>query len=133
MSELPEVRLSNDREWAVCFATSCGTRFARRIEVPALLGGPVLDFGPGWVTDGNLWWMTKRAWKRQSQGRQPAFRRIPMGRVEEERRDRSYRPEAWSSNAHNLPAEVLCPACGRLQLADPDLLEVPKSRRARQK
>lgn len=129
MTELPKVRLSMDGKWAVCFATSCGFSFARRIDgVPDFLGGPVLDFGPGWVTDGYLWWMPRRIWERVSQGRQPAFRREPMGRSGRQGRDRSHRPWRWSSNARNLPAEVICPACGRLQLADSDLLEVPKSR-----
>jgi hypothetical protein len=27
---LPNVRLSKDRAWAVCFAISCGERFAKR-------------------------------------------------------------------------------------------------------
>jgi hypothetical protein len=53
VNELPRARLSKDRKWAVCFGKDCGKRFAKRIEVPAVIGGPVLDFGPGWVTDGN--------------------------------------------------------------------------------
>lgn len=141
---LPLVRLSRDREWAVCCDVNCGVRFARRIRFPRRtdieefergLPQALLDFGSGWVQSNTvddlpLWWMSQRAWKRLSQGRQPAFRRAPNfdvlgwkdGEViRGERRDREDRPQRFSTNA-DLPAVVVCPACDCRQLADADVL-----------
>jgi hypothetical protein len=139
--DLPLVRLRTDGQWAVCCSIECGTRFARRISLAALTDGSnasaVLDFGPGWVVDSQsaslpVWHMSRRAFRRQSEGRQPGFRRQPFrdlagwlnredsqgGNPRNRPRDRSYRPSSHSSNAHVLPALVICPKCGRRQLAD---------------
>lgn len=151
---LPLARLTKDEQWAVCARTSCGERFARRIEIPESLwskevdavGEPAesprkatLDFVAGWVRDGDEWRMSKRARKRLSQGRQPALRRPPYCEtqgyespgfirakyewddVRNRRgwRDRSDRPDNFTTNDHGLPAFVVCPACGLRQVADP--------------
>lgn len=127
---LPLVRLSRDGKWAVCFAEQCGFRFAQRFE----WGTAVLYFRAGWVMDKTaaelpVWRMSRRVYKRLSQGHSPAFRRPPdrdvagwldppwMGR------DRESNPDRFSTDARDLPAIVICPACGRRQLADADALD----------
>jgi hypothetical protein len=139
---LPLVRLSKDRKWACCVSVGCGERFARRLWRPLPLRPPnfTLDFLAGWVEDRDaapvpLWRMSGRAWKRLSQGRQPAFRRPSGGWADEAemadaaeagldmKRDRTDRPWRDTTNAHSLPAVVVCPKCKRHQLADPQALE----------
>lgn len=62
MNDIPLVRLSRDRRWAVCSNVDCGERFARRIDISAMakyavvpesVRPPVaaLDFLPGWTHD----------------------------------------------------------------------------------
>jgi hypothetical protein len=83
--DVPLVRLSRDRQWAVCARVECGERFARRIDTdprreaelerryfsPRKDPRPgMLAFLPGWVNkeawtleDGALTsWVTKEAW-----------------------------------------------------------------------
>jgi hypothetical protein len=133
----PLARLTNEGLWAVCSRVDCGERFARRIEIPEVLwskevdaeGRPtkrprkaVLDFVAGWTLSGDTWSMSERARKRLSQGRPPAFRRAPFSDdryPENSRRDRTYNASKFSTNEHRLPAYVICPACGLLQVADP--------------
>jgi hypothetical protein len=123
-----------DHDWVVCFAPSCGVRFAKRLPALPRHGLlPTLVAGPGWVTDGLTWWMPSRVWKRISRGQEPAFRRLPPW---ERRMHRRWRlPKASKSSGGfvlNLPAEVLCPGCGRWQLADAVALDAPGSQRRRQ-
>jgi hypothetical protein len=142
---LPLVRLSRDERWAVCARSECGERFAKRIEIPIEMQlrqivppglrprEAVLDFIAGWVRNGDTWSMSKRARVRLSQGRQPAFRRNPATKSDEDAsseiglesssgRDRTWRPEVFSENDHGVPCYVICPACGTRQLADPVVL-----------
>jgi hypothetical protein len=115
MDELPKVRLSKDERWAVCFVPRCGTRFAERARFP-LSANPdrrdndVLVFGRGWVFDGLTWRMSKRVWIRVSRGQRPYTRRPQLRR-----------PEIV------LPVEVVCPGCGRRQVADPEVLRALRS------
>jgi hypothetical protein len=76
---LPLARLSKDERWAVCAQVECGERFAKR-TTSAVARQPSkaeLEFLPGWVLHGDTWAMSGRARRRLSEGRQPAFRRVP--------------------------------------------------------
>ena len=93
-----------------------------------------LTFGPGWYRDRDgAWRMDGRAWKNLSKGRGPKMRRAPnpdsglrfdaSGNVTSTRgRERGYRPDSHlnRTSADEFPMEIVCPACGRHQLATQD-------------
>lgn len=124
---LPKARLSRDGRWAVCARVPCGQRFAKRLEAGKIarrmgeaVHTGVLRFQPGWGLRDGVWRMSQRARARLSRGYSPAFRRSPLPGV---RRDPSYRSAHYAPPGQvlptELPAEVICPACGLHQVADP--------------
>jgi hypothetical protein len=90
-----------------------------------------LDFGPGWYQDREgVWRMDGRAWKNLSRGLGPKMRRAPRSDIgirfdaagnamATRDRDRSYRPDSYlnKSMVSEFPVEIVCPACGRRQVA----------------
>jgi hypothetical protein len=142
---VPLARLSKDKTWVICARIDCGEQFARRIEHrsdplmgrldPAFTQVPwpkaSLEFGGGWFRRGEVWSMSKRAWRRKAEGLPPAFRRSPNAEDEKlgkdrwgpKYRDRSDHPGALTQIPSNLPARIVCPRCGLQQIADPIVLE----------
>lgn len=143
MNDLPLVRLSRDRQWAVCANVDCGERFARPLvhmaerravqiagsdellEVPLGEDQSVLRFLPGWVNKegrhleegwlvpGGVWTMSEHVRARISKGEPPAFRRVNSSRT---------RNRSLSKTAIGFPALVICPACGLPQVVTQEVL-----------
>jgi hypothetical protein len=122
-------RLSKDEDhrWALCADVSGGVRFGSCVGIASKT---VRDNNPGWwravfLVSGfgqdaeGRWRMSRRVWRRLSQGQTPAYRR---------------RPEPWRKDAPNLenapsmvlefPAIVVCPACGEEQTLDTSVLKL---------
>jgi hypothetical protein len=118
-------RLSKDGRYALCARESCGVRLAICLEVPE----SIADRYPGlarWVwmqpgfsrSDDGRWLISKRVWNRLSRGRPPAYRRGPSDYHATPTLDvgRTFVPE--------LPAVVVCPACGTDQVLEVDDLSL---------
>src|SRR5206468_12313323 len=129
---MPLARLSKDKKAVICARIDCGEVFAERWAYPQM--APSVMFGSGWVQHEGTWQMSKRARRRLSEGRPPAFRRDPgfvgggwkdakhghdviQGRPFP--RNRRNRPERFFLRHARLPTDVDCPACGLRQLAEP--------------
>ena len=139
MNGLPLARLKTDKglalpfSWVVC--ASCGTRFAQRLRgseevLTRVFGAPlpessagVLRFLPGWGRRDGVWRMSRRAYRRQSQGRSPLMRRNPLPAVENPRHRMGNYSMPSRSNFSILPQVAICPACNLRQLLDPRALE----------
>jgi hypothetical protein len=113
VNDLARARLTRDGKWVVCFATSCGERFAKwRAYGPELRAagkaGNVL-FLPGWVERAGVWRMSKRAWKRKQEGRALLLRRVPEKIGKEDRHGVLVAP-GWRHRTDRPLVEAVCPA-----------------------
>ena len=133
--QLPRVRLSDDRQLAMCFDPECDSIFARRVGAPTGLPEEgMLIFQPGWVCQGEIW-----------RSRTPEQELIDQGLDEEDLTDRDEMIDKVleaTSRMHKrrkpdfrvvmirsaLPTHVICPTCRHMQIAEPDLLLATEAR-----